>query len=216
MESAIGIGAGGHAKVVVEILQLAQKYRLVGLLDANSKKIGNELLGVPVLGDDSLLPKLYEQGIRNAFMALGSLGSCDLRATLFEKLRDCRFNVIAAIHPNAMVSPNARVGVGPTVMAGAIINPGTVIGDNVILNTGVVVDHDCSIGDHVHIATGARLSGGVTVGTGCHIGAGSTIRQALSIGKNAIVGAGAVVVKDVPDNVVVIGVPAKIYKGVSS
>ena len=216
MQRAIGIGAGGHAKVVVEIVKLAKEYDVVGLLDANPAKLGTELLGVQVLGDDSLLPKLFEEGTRNAFMALGSLGNSDLRSKVFEKLRSLGFNVIAAIHPSAIVSGDAKVGVGLTLMAGSIINPGTTIGDNVIINTGVVVDHDCIIGNHVHLATAARLSGGVTVGNGSHIGAGATIRQGIAIGTNAIVGAGAVVVKNVPNGVTVVGVPAKIYQGVSN
>jgi sugar O-acyltransferase (sialic acid O-acetyltransferase NeuD family) len=216
MELAIGIGAGGHAKVVVEIVQLAKEYRIAGLLDADPAKAGSKLLGVEVLGDDSLLPKLYEQGIRNAFMAMGSLGHSGLRSKLFETIRSSGFNVISAIHPTAIVSGDAKVGVGTTMMAGSIINPGCSIGDNVIINTGVVVDHDCLIGDHVHLATGARLSGGVTVGKGSHVGVGATIRQAVVIGSNAIVGAGAVVIKNVPDNVTVVGVPAKIFKRVSN
>lgn len=216
MEFAIGIGAGGHAKVVVEIVKLANQYQVAGLLDSDSAKTGTRVLGVEVLGDDSLLSKLFDQGIRNAFMALGSVGNSELRSKLFEVLRNSGFKVISAIHPTAIVSGDAKLGVGTTMMAGSIINPGCSIGDNVIINTGVVIDHDCTIGDHVHLATGARLSGGVTIGNGSHVGAGATIRQGIVVGSNAIVGAGAVVIKTVPDNVTVVGVPAKIFKRVSN
>jgi len=215
MEEAIGIGAGGHAKVVVEILQLRREYAIAGLLDSDKKKIGLEICGVRVLGDDLLLTELYASGIRYAFISMGSLGYANRREALYEKTRSIGFTIIAAIHPLAVVSNSVRLGVGPTLMALSVLNPGSQIGDNVIVNTGAIVDHDCIIGNHVHIASGACLSGGVIVGNGAHIGARAVVRQGISIGHNSVVGAGAVVVKDVPDNVTVIGVPAQIYKGIT-
>ena len=213
MEKAIGIGAGGHAKVVVEILKLTHAYEIAGLLDSDKQKVGLELAGIPILGNDSLLRTLFDDGIRYAFVSLGSVGDSKLRRKLFDDARQIGYSMISAVHPNAIVSELVRLGTGNTIMAGCVINPGTQVGDNVILNTGSIVDHDCTIASHVHIATGACLSGGVTVGEGAHVGAGAVVRQGISIGPNSIVGAGAVVVKDVPANVTVLGVPAKIFKG---
>jgi sugar O-acyltransferase (sialic acid O-acetyltransferase NeuD family) len=213
MDQAIGLGAGGHSKVVIEIIQLANEFEIVGLLDADEQKAGTEVLGIRVLGDDSLLPQVFERGVRHVFMGLGSLGDTNVRRALYEKVCAIGFDVISAIHPRAVVSEFARLGAGATIMASAVVNPGSVIGTNVIINTGAIVDHDCVVGNHVHVASGACLSGGVRVGNGSHIGAGAVIRQSLSIGNNSVVGAGSVVVQDVPDNVTVIGVPAKIYKG---
>ena len=209
MAEAIGIGAGGHAKVVVEIIQLVGQYQIVGLLDSDEKKLDSVVCGVRVLGDDSLLSPLFAKGTRHAFM---SLGSGSLRQELYEHARALGFEMISAVHPQSVVSRFARLGNGPTIMAAAIINPGTMIGDNVIINSGAIVDHDCVIGDHVHVASGACLSGGVIVGGRSHIGAGAVVRQGISIGENSIVGAGAVVVKNVPDNVTVVGVPARIHE----
>jgi UDP-perosamine 4-acetyltransferase len=213
MDQVIGLGAGGHSKVVIEIIQLANEYEIVGLLDPDNEKAGTEVLGIRVLGDDSLLPAVFAQGVRRAFISLGSLGDTSLRRTLYEKVCANGFEVISAYHPRAVVSRFAQVGTGATIMASAVVNPGTAIGNNVIINTGAIVDHDCLIGNHVHVASGACLSGGVRVGNGSHIGAGAIVRQCISIGQNSIVGAGSVVVKDVPENVTVIGVPAQIYKG---
>lgn len=210
----IGLGAGGHARVVIEILCLTGEYKLAGLLDPRRELWGREVLGVPVLGDDGLLPELYAQGIRHAFIGLGGTGDTRPRQQLYELARGMGFEIIAVIHPRAVVSPSARLGHGPTVMAGAIINAAARLGDNVIVNTGAIVEHDCVIGHHVHIATGARLAGGVTVADGAHIGIGATVRQGIHIGRGAIVGAGAVVVRDVPDGVVVAGVPARIMRRV--
>jgi len=213
MVKAVGIGAGGHAKVVIEILKLSQVCEVVGLLDSDEQKRGREIGGVPVIGDDTLLETLYNQGIRHAFVGLGSVGDSTARRRLFDNAQKIGYSIVAAIHPHAVISESARLGVGPTVMAGCVVNADTQIGDNVILNTGAIVDHDCTIGNHVHIAPRACLSGGVKVGEGAHVGAGAFVRQEISIGADAIIGVGSVVVKDVPDKVTVIGVPARIYEG---
>ena len=205
----VGFGAGGHAKVVIEILRSMREYEIVGLLDARIER-GANVLGVEVLGDDSLMAELKERGIEHAFIGVGTVGDAQPRRQLYEKVVGSGFQIVAAIHTAAVVSSTAQIGVGPTIMAGAIVNANAVIGDNVIVNTGAIVEHDCLIGDHTHIATGARLAGGVHVGPGSHIGIGAVVRQEIRIGEGAIVGAGAVVVRDVPDFKTVIGVPAKI------
>ena len=205
----IGLGAGGHVKVVIEILRLTGGYELFGLLDPQQKLWGSQVLGVPVLGDDGMLPELYEQGVRHVFIGLGGIGDTDPRRQLYEKARQHGFMIVQALHPHAVISSLADIGQGTTIMAGAVVNPAARLGDNVIVNTGAIVEHDCIIGDHVHIATGARLASTVRVGMGAHVGAGATVRQGLTIGEGAVVGAGAVVVKDVPCRTVVVGIPAR-------
>jgi len=214
MKRVVGLGAGGHAKVVIEILQLMGGYELVGLLDPKKELWNTEVLGIPVLGGDDLLPKLYKEGVRHAFIGLGTVGDTRPRRELYEKARSYGFQIVRAIHPQAIVSSSAVIGDGPTVVAGAIINANARLGDNVIVNTGAIIEHDCIIGDHIHIATGARLASTVHVDGGAHIGIGASVRQCIHIGRNAIVGAGAVVVGDVPNNVVVVGVPARSLKKV--
>ncbi len=210
----VGLGAGGHAKVVIEILRLLDDYELVGLLDANADLRGTDVLGVTVLGDDSLMTELYNQGTRSFFLGLGTIGDSSARRALYETAQRVGFEAARAIHPQALVSSSAKIGDGPAVMAGVVINAGARIDDNVIVNTGAIVEHDCVIQSHAHIASGARLGGGVQVAEGAHVGMGATIRQGVRIGANAIVGAGAVVVEDVPERVTVVGVPAKILKAV--
>ncbi|HKG62175.1 MAG TPA: NeuD/PglB/VioB family sugar acetyltransferase [Pyrinomonadaceae bacterium] len=205
----VGFGAGGHAKVVIEILRSLQGYHLVGLLDVEQELWGRNVLGVEVLGDDSMMPGLKQRGVTHAFIGVGTVGDARARRGLYEKVSGFGFEMVAAIHAAAIVSPSATIGDGPTIMAGAIVNANAVLGNNVIVNTGAIVEHDCVIGDHTHLATGARLAGGVHVGPGAHIGIGAVVRQEIKIGAGAIVGAGAVVVKDVPAGKTVIGVPAK-------
>lgn len=214
MRRVVGLGAGGHAKVVLEILQLMGGYKFVGLLDPKQELWNTEVLGTPVLGNDDLLPELYKDDVRHAFIGLGTVGDTRLRRQLYEKARVQGFQVVQAIHPQAILSPSVEIGHGPTIMAGAVINANARLGDNVIVNTGAIIGHDCIIGDHVHIATGARLASTVQVGEGAHIGLGASILQCVRIGGNVVVGAGAVVVNDVPDDVVVVGVPARILRKV--
>jgi sugar O-acyltransferase (sialic acid O-acetyltransferase NeuD family) len=211
-ERIIGIGAAGHAKVLIEILRARDQYDLVGLLDVAPELKGKFVLGVPVLGDDSLLPSLRQQGVRRFFVGVGSTGDASNRQRLYREGLTFEMEPVSLIHPSAIISPSVEMGKGSMIMAGVIINACVRLGDNVIVNTGAVVDHDCWLADHVHVATGACLSGTVRVGEGAHIGAGAVIRHNINIGPHAIVGAGAAVVRDVVASEVVAGVPARVLK----
>ena len=208
----VGLGAGGHSKVVIDLLRLMGGCEFVGLVDPKQQLWATEVLGIPVLGDDNLLAELYQQGVRHAFIGLGSVGDTQPRRRLYEKALQEGYQIVRAIHPRAIVSSSVKIDDGPTIMAGAIINAGAIMGKNVLVNTGAIVEHDCLISDHVHIATGARLTSTVHIDSGVHIGAGATVRQGVSIGEGSIVGAGSVVVKDIPPRTVVAGVPARVLK----
>ena len=205
----IGLGAGGHARVVIEILKTDSHYELCGLLDPDQRLHGTNVLGVPVLGGDGLLPTLKQEGISHFFVGLGGSKDTRPRRRLFELALARGLKPVDAIHPRATISPSAVIGAGVTVMPGAVINACVSVGMNVIINTGAIVEHDCLVSDHVHIATGARLASTITVGAGAHIGAGATVKQGVTIGEGAVIGAGAAVVKDVAANTVVAGVPAR-------
>ena len=212
----IGLGAGGHAKVIIEALQEQGDCELMGLLDVNPELHGQTVLGVPVLGSDDLIPQLLQKGIHHFFLGVGSTGDTSLRQRLFLYALARGLEPINVIHPRAVVSPSAEIGRGACILAAAVLNADAHLGENVIVNTGAVIEHDCVIGAHVHVATGACLAGGVSVGEGSHVGIGASVRQAIRIGRNAIVGAGAVVLDDVPDRVTVAGVPARIIRKMQS
>lgn len=205
----VGIGAGGHAKVILDILQYYDEYHVVGLTNADPGTHGQTVLGVLVLGGDEILPRLWTEGVTCAFIGVGSIGDSALRQRLFEEALVQEFRIINAIHPNATVAQSVKMGQGTVVMAQAVLNPDVVVGANVIINTGAQVDHDCIVGDHAHVAPGAHVSGGVTIGSSAHIGVGATIIQGIKIGESAIIGAGSLVLRDVPPGVTVFGVPAK-------
>ena len=205
----IGLGAGGHAKVVIEILRAQNDIELVGLLDASPLLKGKNVLGVPVLGPDESLLELVKQGIGHFFVGLAGARNTAPRRREYDFAAGLGMQAVHAIHSSATISESARFGPGVTIMAGAIVNAEASLGADVIVNSGAIVEHDCSIGDHVHIATGARLTGGVRVDAMAHIGAGAVVRQMITIGPGAVVGAGAVVIRDVAPDTVVAGVPAR-------
>lgn len=204
----IGLGAGGHAKGVVEILNSSSRFILVGLLDPLRYKRGESVLGVPVLGDDSRMIELRSKGVQHFVMGVGSVGNSALRRRLYESSLALGFDPVNAIHPSAVISKASQRGRGLIVMAGGIVNAAT-LGDNVLVNTGAVIEHDCVVGHHTHLASGSVICGGVEVGEGSFIGAGAIVRQGIRVGKNVVIGAGSVVVSNVPDRMVVAGVPAK-------
>ena len=212
----IGLGAGGHAKVVIDILQTAGDCELVGLLDATSLLQGKTIMGVPILGGDDMLPELRGQGVTHAFIGVGSIGDTRQREQLYKRLRQYGFEIVNAIHPQAVISPSVKMRQGVTIMAGCIINAYVRLGANVVVNSGSIVEHDSVVGDHAFIGPGARLGGTVDIGTGAHIGIGATLLQNIRVGKNAVVGAGAVVLTDVPDDTVVVGVPARALRRTDS
>ncbi len=204
----IGLGPGGHARVLIEAIRLEGTYQIVGMLDRDRSQVGKDILGVPILGSDELLVSLSAD-VRHFFIGLGSVGNMEPRRRLYERAIAAGLHPIKVVHPAAVVSAAAVLGEGIAVLAGAVINACARIGINGIVNTGSIVEHDCIVGDHVHIATGARLCGTVTIGNETHVGAGSTILQGISVGHNTIIGAGAVVIRDVPPGSTVVGIPAR-------
>lgn len=200
----IVIGGGGHAKVIIDILQQRGEYSLLGIIDYQNSQ--TELLGLPVLGDDSILCELRESGVQHAIIAIGNN---DSRRRLAEELQNLGFNFINAISSYAYISPYAQLGCGIAIMPGAVIQTDTTIGDHAIVNTHVSIDHDSTIGAYSHIAPGATLTGDVLVGQGAFIGAGATVLPQRKISEWAIVGAGAVVTHDVASHQTVTGIPAR-------
>ena len=207
--SVIGLGAGGHARVIIDALQYNPEIEIIGLLDPQAAQLSEKIAGVSVLGGDDLLPDLYNQGIRLFFIGLGSVADTSPRKKLYEYATSLGFSPLEVKHPSAIVADSAKIGLGATILGGAIVGPSATLGANVILNTGAIVEHDCVLGDHVHLATGATLCGGVRIGSGSHIGARAVIRQYIQVGEAATVGAGAVVVKDVVGGWTVVGNPAR-------
>ena len=201
------LGAGGHAKVLIDIL-LAVSAVITGVVDPDSTLVGTTVLGVPVLGGENVVSEFLPSEIQ-LVNALGSVGLPAKRQQLFERFKSLNYNFATIIHPSAVVARDVIFGEGAQVMAGAVIQPGCRIGINCIINTRASVDHECSIGDHTHVAPGVTLSGGVNVDVCSHIGIGATVIQGINIGRGCFVAAGAVVTKDIAAGARVCGVPAR-------
>lgn len=184
-------GAGGHAKVVKEILELNGE-KVNAFVDDNPET--NSMKGVEV--------RHCADGLSPMIVAIGSNSD---RKAVVSRL-DCEFGV--AVHPSAIVSPSARIGEGSVVMPGAIINADAVIGKHCIVNTGASVGHDCVLGDFCHVAPHATLCGTVHLGEGVWVGAGAVVIQNLTIGEWSVVGAGSAVIDNVSEQQIVVGVPA--------
>ena len=114
--------------------------------------------------------------------------------------------------PTALICKSAVYGTGLQVMPLAIVHNDVQIGEQCIINTRALVEHDCTLHDGVEIGPGTVLCGRVTVGRNTWVGANATIRPRVTIGSNSIIGAGSVVVTNIPSNVIVAGVPARVIK----
>lgn len=194
--------------MIISILKKTKEFIIDGIVDIE-EKVGNEILGVEIKYSDSQLEKIRENGVKYAFVSLGSVGNPKNRIVKFEQLKCLEYELPVLISAQSIIAEDVFIGEGSVVMPGAVLNPGVRIGKNCIINTGAIVDHDCIIGDHVHIAPGVTMSGSVKIGNRTHIGTGANIIQNISVGENCIVGAGALVIRNVEDGKKVMGVPAK-------
>ncbi|WP_298408064.1 acetyltransferase [uncultured Chloroflexus sp.] len=204
------IGAGGHGQVVADILLQAAANggdcQPIGYLDDNPRRYGEQALGLPVFGPVAALASIPHDGIVIA------IGDNRTRARLFAELTARGEQLVSAIHPSAIIAASVTIGPGTMICAGAIINPGSVIGANVILNTGCTIDHHNQIGDHAHIAPGVHTGGQVVIGAGTLIGIGAIVMPQRRVGAWSVVGAGALVQRDVGNEMIAIGVPARPFR----
>jgi sugar O-acyltransferase (sialic acid O-acetyltransferase NeuD family) len=204
----VGLGAGTHAKSVLEAIRSAADFEVRVLLDDDERRAGRELLGFPISGADQL-ERLRDDGVTHAFVGVAGIADNSARRGVFERLVAAGFELPPIVHASAVVSPWAELDRGAQVLAGAIVNAGATIGEGAIVNTGAIVEHDCRIEAHAHLAPGARLAGLSTVGRGAHVGIGAVLIESVRVGEGALVGAGAVVIRDVPAGARVAGVPAR-------
>ncbi|HIE96568.1 MAG TPA: acetyltransferase [Planctomycetes bacterium] len=210
MNRIVIIGAGGHARVLIEAIAADTSATVSAVVDDDASTWGTSLSGIPIVGSDDHLKSLYDTTECDSFVvAIGGINSFSLRRRLYNDAQAIGLRPYTVRHSSCECSPSAVLADGCQFLARAVVNAGAEIGENVIINTAAVVEHDCIIGSHAHIAPQACLAGGVRVGDESHIGLGAVVNENLSVGARALVGAGAVVVTDVPDDTVVVGVPAR-------
>ena len=191
------LGAGGHAKVLIEVL-LQSGRQIVGLTDP-AKSVLSDYFGVKILGDDDSVFN-YSPDEVLLVNGIGAMPDNNLRRELNDRMVNKGFKYAKAIHPSAVIASDVEIEDGVQIMAGVVIQPGVKIGQSCIINTGSVVDHDCVISDDCHLAPGVTLSGNVIVNKRTHIGTGTSVIQDITIGHDCIIAAGSIIHHDIPSN----------------
>lgn len=206
------LGAGGHAKVVLDIARLSARWNDITLFDdADSAKLPKTILQLSVMGNSHTLLSFLQKNAGTVFVI--AIGNNQMRAKHFSFLtQQHQIPSSVLLHPSSVIAETVVMGAGSVVMANAVVNPDVRIGNNVIINTAAIIEHDCVVGHHAHISPNAILCGESCVGESSWIGAGAVIIEGKHVGKNCMIGAGSVVTHDIPDNVVALGVPAKVIK----
>lgn len=192
------IGAGGHARACIDVIERQGQYRILGLVGL-PEELHSQHLGYEVIATDNELIQLV-QVTTYALIATGQIQTAKLRKYLYQQATQSGFKMPVFISPTAHVSRHATIGAGTIVMHGAIVNAGAKVGNNCIINTRALIDHDVVIEDHCHISTGAIVNGGVRVGVGSFIGSGCVVKEGLSIGIDCMVGIGVTVRHELADS----------------
>ncbi len=198
------VGASGHGKVVADVASLLG-WEVIEFFDDRWPQMQHNDHW-PVSGSSETLHNRMKEF--DCFII--AIGDNQTRLSKLEDFTTHREKIGTLVHPRAVVSHYSEIGRGAVIFANAVVNPGAHVGDGVIINTGALIDHDCLIGNGVHVSPGAVLAGGVSIGDCSWIGMGACVRQMISVGERSIVGMGAVVIRNVPNDVTVVGNPAHV------
>ncbi len=188
MKPLLLIGAGGHARSLIDLIETQGEWHIQGLIGL-PEQVGSTVLSYPVLGSDEDLP-ILRSTCPAALLAIGQLPDPAPRQRLASQLKHLGFLCPVVISPNAVVSRHASLGEGSVVGHGAIVNAGATVGTHCIINTGALIEHDAQVGDHCHVSTGALVNGGVHLGHGCFIGSGAMLREGLQLPAGTVISAG--------------------------
>lgn len=206
----IGARADGHAKVVLEILNAATKYEVVGFVDDDKAKLGLEIKGIKVIGTTEELTQLKkDRGVKAGIVAIGNN---PLRRQLSEKIIQSGLELINAVHPTVHLDSDVKIGKGCYIGQGVIIVTGTRIGNCVNIHTGATIDHDNIIEDGANLGPGVHTAGRVRIGRDAFLGTGAIVIPDAGVGEGSIIGAGGVVINQIPPMVTAVGVPVRVIK----
>jgi sugar O-acyltransferase (sialic acid O-acetyltransferase NeuD family) len=211
MENIVLFGGGLHTNYCIDIIKKEEKYNIIGIIDS-IKNIGEELFGYTIIGRQEQLKELIsEYDIHGGIITIGDNWS---RKIVFECIVNQipNFRFVNAIHPSTIIGMNVEMGVGIVIMAGCIINPNSKVGDFCFFATGSQLEHDCNIDDFASISAGSITGGKVTIGKFSAIALGVIIMDRINIGENTVVGSGSLVTRDLPDNILAYGSPARIIR----
>jgi sugar O-acyltransferase (sialic acid O-acetyltransferase NeuD family) len=205
-ESILLFGAGGHARSVIGVMLAEGRWKLAGLLDDGPAALSRRVLGYEIIGNREHLVGLREQGIS---AGLAAIGSNSARGEIAQVMEKAGFALISIVHPSACLMADAVVGPGSFIHAMSVIGPECRIGRNAIIQPFTSLGHESRVGDCVQFSPGVHIGGNVKIGDYCFFGPGAVVYPGVTLGCNVSIGANAVVNKDIGDNVVVAGNPAR-------
>ena len=209
MDKIILVGAGGHAKSVVDTLEKAKLFEIVGFVD--KEEIGKNIYrAYKIIGHDEELEALYRSGVKHAFVCVGYMGKSSVRAHLYCELKRIGYKLPVIIDDTAIIASDVQTDEGTYIGKGAVLNSAVHIGKMCIINTSAIVEHEAVVGDFSHISVGAVLCGQTEIADNVLVGANSTVIQNIQVGKESIIGAGSVVTKDIGSRAIAVGVPARV------
>ena len=206
-EKIILLGSGQHANVVLYNIRQQGKYEVACMLDPDKEKKNKDIHGIRVFGSDDDRDSAKKTFKTNKFFI--GFGDMKLRKKIYNMYVAEGWEPVNIFHPNAVISEDAKIGKGVLIEAGCLVTPNPIIGNNVVINTGSQVNHDHVVGDHCYLASGVILSGGVVIGENTLIDDGVIVSIGKKVAANSIVGAGAVVTRDLLEEGIYIGIPAR-------
>lgn len=178
-EKIVLIGGGGHCHSVIDVIELENKYKIIGIVDTK-ENIGKKILNYEIIACDDDLETIFKT-CKNAIITIGQIKTSDLRIKLFEKLKNIGFNLPVIISPIAYVSKHSSISEGTVIMHHALVNANVKIGKNCIINSKALIEHDCTVGNNCHISTASVLNGGVIVKENSFFGSNATSKQSIEI-----------------------------------
>ena len=187
------VGAGGHAKSVIDIIEELEEWRIIGLI-GKEEELGKQVSGYKVLGTDREL-KSIRRNCKDAFIGIGQIKDYRPRTSIGVILDDLNFTIPIIKAKNAYVSKRSCIQRGTLICNGSVVNSGAHIGEHTIINTGAIIEHDSIIGSYTHVSTGTIVNGGVVVGEKTFIGSRSMVREGVIVPECSIIRAGSVVMK---------------------
>jgi sugar O-acyltransferase (sialic acid O-acetyltransferase NeuD family) len=203
---ALVLGAGGHCRVLLSLLAACGEQEVLGIVDLTEPRVGEVIMGVPVIGSITCLEAFRRRADLDVFLAIGDNA---LRRIWWQKVGDLGLALPNLISPHAIVDPHAHLGDANVVCARAFIGPEVVLGDNNLVNTAAVLEHEVRVGCHCHLASSSTVAGRSQIGDGCFVGAGATVINNVEVAADTTIGAGATVVRSLSNPGVYVGIPAR-------
>jgi sugar O-acyltransferase (sialic acid O-acetyltransferase NeuD family) len=160
-EELILIGGGGHCRSCIDVIELADRFTIRGIVDEKDC-LDDGLAPYPLLGREQDLVELAKS-CKNFLITIGQIKSPEPRIRLFEHLKELGVTLPIIVSPLAHVSCHAQLEEGTIIMHHALVNAGAFVGRNCIINTKALIEHDAIIEDHCHISTAAVVNGGAKV-----------------------------------------------------